>query len=122
MAGESRAVGCGQGYRRHGRKREGVNRSSWQKSSYGASSNDCVEVRARGEVVELRESDEPGTILGADPATFLSLLESIKASGFDQPAWSRWPLARPERGAAYQYGGGWRAQSSLAEVQLLGLK
>ncbi|MFD8696923.1 DUF397 domain-containing protein [Kitasatospora purpeofusca] len=60
-----------------------MNSSSWQKSSYSASSNECVEVRTRCEVVELRESDEPGTILGADPATFLNLLESIKASGFD---------------------------------------
>ncbi|MGY0463637.1 hypothetical protein ACW14Y_25795 [Kitasatospora sp. cg17-2] len=45
-----------------------------------------MEVRVRGEVVELRESDEPGTILGADPAAFPSLLESIKAGGCDQPA------------------------------------
>ncbi|MFB7674210.1 DUF397 domain-containing protein [Kitasatospora purpeofusca] len=60
--------------------------SSWQRSSYSAANNECVEVRVCGEVVELRESDEPGTILGADPAAFLSLLESIKASGFDQPA------------------------------------
>ncbi|MFD4911512.1 DUF397 domain-containing protein [Kitasatospora purpeofusca] len=58
--------------------------SIWQKSSYSASNNECVEVRARGEVVELRESDEPGAILGTDPAIFLNLLKSIKASGFDR--------------------------------------
>nr|BEK68138.1 hypothetical protein KPHV_53650 [Kitasatospora purpeofusca] len=60
--------------------------SGWQRSSYSAANNECVEVRARGEAVELRESDGPGTILGADPATFPSLLESIKAGGCDQPA------------------------------------
>ncbi|WP_030392827.1 DUF397 domain-containing protein [Kitasatospora purpeofusca] len=63
-----------------------MNSSGWQKSSFSAANNECVEVRVCGEVVELRESDEPGTILGADPATFLNLLESIKASGFDQYA------------------------------------
>ncbi|MFJ4795335.1 DUF397 domain-containing protein [Kitasatospora purpeofusca] len=63
-----------------------MDNSIWQKSGYSASSNECVEVRARGEVVELRESDDPGTMLGVDPATFLNLLESIKASGFDQYA------------------------------------
>ncbi|WP_053651352.1 DUF397 domain-containing protein [Streptomyces sp. XY431] len=60
--------------------------SVWQKSSFSAANNECVEVRVRGEVVELRESDEPGTTIGADPATFFNLLKSIKASGFDQHA------------------------------------
>ncbi|MDY0810368.1 DUF397 domain-containing protein [Kitasatospora purpeofusca] len=60
--------------------------SEWQKSSYSASNNECVEVRARGEVVELRESDNPGTSLAADPAAFASLLKSIKASELDRHA------------------------------------
>ncbi len=65
-------------------ERKGVSSSNWQKSSYSAANNECIEVLARGEVVEIRESDEPGTILGVDPATFFNLLKSIKASGFDQ--------------------------------------
>ncbi|WP_405006168.1 DUF397 domain-containing protein [Kitasatospora purpeofusca] len=60
--------------------------SEWQKSSYSASNNECVEVRARGEVVELRESDDPGTSLGVDLAAFASLLKSIKAGGFERLA------------------------------------
>ncbi|WP_078897399.1 DUF397 domain-containing protein [Streptomyces sp. NRRL S-495] len=103
-------------------EREGVSSSVWQKSSFSAANNECVEVRVRGEVVELRESDEPGTTIGADPAAFRYLLKSIKAGGFDRLAWPRRPLARPERGASNQYGEGWRAQSSLAEVQLLGFE
>ncbi|MCX4687710.1 DUF397 domain-containing protein [Kitasatospora purpeofusca] len=58
----------------------------WQKSSYSGSSNACVEVRVVDGLVQLRESDDPGAVLGADPVAFASLLESIKAGGFDQPA------------------------------------
>ncbi|MFC5667902.1 DUF397 domain-containing protein [Kitasatospora misakiensis] len=55
----------------------------WQKSSYSAANNECVEVRAGIEVVELRESDAPGVVLIADPAVFASLLRVIKAGELD---------------------------------------
>ncbi|MFF8772779.1 DUF397 domain-containing protein [Kitasatospora sp. NPDC015120] len=58
--------------------------SEWQKSSYSASNNECVEVRAGTEAVELRESDEPGAILRAAPAVFADLLNSIKAGRLDR--------------------------------------
>ncbi|MGA5818272.1 DUF397 domain-containing protein [Kitasatospora sp. NPDC094028] len=57
--------------------------SEWQKSSYSASSNECVEVRAIAGTVELRESDEGHVILGTTPATFAALLRSTKAGEFD---------------------------------------
>ncbi|WP_380285425.1 DUF397 domain-containing protein [Kitasatospora purpeofusca] len=60
--------------------------SEWQKSSYSASNNECIEVRAGIEAVELRESDEPGTILSAVPAAFADLLRAIKDGELDHHA------------------------------------
>ncbi|MFJ4092029.1 DUF397 domain-containing protein [Kitasatospora sp. NPDC089913] len=56
----------------------------WQKSSYSAANNECVEVRAGAEAVELRESDAPGLVLKADPAVFADLLRTIKAGELDR--------------------------------------
>ncbi|MFF2662114.1 DUF397 domain-containing protein [Kitasatospora sp. NPDC058032] len=57
--------------------------SEWQKSSYSASNNECVEARAGAGAVELRESDDPATVLCAGPAAFAGLLASIKAGELD---------------------------------------
>ncbi|SDT61440.1 protein of unknown function [Streptomyces sp. TLI_053] len=57
--------------------------SEWQKSSYSASNNECVEVRVGIEAVELRESDAPGLVLAAGPAVFADLLATIKAGDLD---------------------------------------
>ncbi|MEU8513322.1 DUF397 domain-containing protein [Kitasatospora sp. NPDC048722] len=51
----------------------------WQKSSYSASSNECVEVRTAAGMVELRESDDGDTILRTTPAALAALLRAIKA-------------------------------------------
>ncbi|MDY0810369.1 DUF397 domain-containing protein [Kitasatospora purpeofusca] len=67
-------------------EREGVSNSVWQKSSFSAANNECVEVRARGEVVELRESDDPGVLVRTSPAAFVDLLDAIKAGGLDHHA------------------------------------
>ncbi|GAA1410324.1 hypothetical protein GCM10009639_61250 [Kitasatospora putterlickiae] len=56
---------------------------TWQKSSYSGASNGCVEVRALDDLIEVRESDEPGTTLGVSPAVFADLLSSIKVGGLD---------------------------------------
>ncbi|MFF9643281.1 DUF397 domain-containing protein [Kitasatospora aureofaciens] len=60
--------------------------SAWQKSSYSASSNECVEVRSVGGLVELRESDEGQHILRTTPAALADLLHGIKAGEFDHHA------------------------------------
>ncbi|MFI6156168.1 DUF397 domain-containing protein [Kitasatospora sp. NPDC051170] len=58
----------------------------WQKSSYSGASSECVEVRAVGNLVELRESDEASIILRSAPATFSALLHSTKAGDLDHHA------------------------------------
>ncbi|MEV7187341.1 DUF397 domain-containing protein [Kitasatospora sp. NPDC093102] len=59
---------------------------AWQKSSYSASSNECVEVRTVDGAVELRESDEAHLILRTTPTTLATLLHGIKAGEFDHHA------------------------------------
>ncbi|MFG2910361.1 DUF397 domain-containing protein [Kitasatospora sp. NPDC048286] len=57
--------------------------TAWQKSSYSAANNECVEVRAINEAVELRESDEGHLILHTTPTTLATLLHALKAGEFD---------------------------------------
>ncbi|MFD8701080.1 DUF397 domain-containing protein [Kitasatospora sp. NPDC059648] len=60
--------------------------SEWQKSSYSAASNECVEVRATDGLVEVRESDEGHLVLRTTPAALSALLHGIKAGEFDHHA------------------------------------
>ncbi|MFJ9769642.1 DUF397 domain-containing protein [Kitasatospora sp. NPDC101157] len=60
--------------------------SDWQKSSYSASSNECVELRSIGKLVELRESDEGHLIIRTTPTALAALLHGIKAGEFDHHA------------------------------------
>ncbi|WP_049655571.1 DUF397 domain-containing protein [Kitasatospora sp. MY 5-36] len=60
--------------------------SHWQKSSYSASSNECVEVRTASGAVELRESDQSHLTLRTTPTTFAALLHALKAGEFDHHA------------------------------------
>ncbi|MEU1286758.1 DUF397 domain-containing protein [Kitasatospora sp. NPDC005856] len=60
--------------------------STWQKSSYSGASDNCVELRATNEMVELRESDEGHLILRTSPTTLANLLHGIKAGEFDHHA------------------------------------
>ncbi|WP_031063908.1 DUF397 domain-containing protein [Streptomyces sp. NRRL WC-3742] len=60
--------------------------TDWQKSSYSAANNECVEVRAVGSLLELRESDEAHLTLCIAPAAFTALLYSAKAGDFDHHA------------------------------------
>ncbi|MGW2874096.1 DUF397 domain-containing protein [Kitasatospora sp. NPDC001225] len=60
--------------------------SSWQKSSFSSSGDNCVEVRTSGEAVELRESDEGHLILRTTPTTFAALLQATRAGEFDHHA------------------------------------
>ncbi len=63
-----------------------MSRSEWQKSSFSAANNECVEVRAADGSVELRESDEGHLILRTTPATFATLLHALKTGEFDHHA------------------------------------
>ncbi|MGW3181818.1 DUF397 domain-containing protein [Kitasatospora sp. NPDC001119] len=60
--------------------------SKWQKSSYSAASNECVEVRAISGLVELRESDEGHLTLRTTPTALAALLHGVKAGEFDHHA------------------------------------
>ncbi|MFJ9697192.1 DUF397 domain-containing protein [Kitasatospora sp. NPDC101183] len=55
----------------------------WQKSSFSGNSDDCVEVRAVGTLIDLRESDEGEVILRTTSLGFASLLQRVKVGEFD---------------------------------------
>ncbi|MEV7772945.1 DUF397 domain-containing protein [Kitasatospora sp. NPDC086791] len=57
--------------------------SVWQKSSYSASSDNCVEVRVTDGLIELRESDEGDVIVRTTAARFAVFLQGAKAGEFD---------------------------------------
>ncbi|MEU1423120.1 DUF397 domain-containing protein [Kitasatospora sp. NPDC005751] len=58
-------------------------RSEWQKSSYSASNNECVEVRTVDGMVELRESDSGEIIVRTTPLKFAKFVQGIKAGKFN---------------------------------------
>jgi hypothetical protein len=60
--------------------------SDWQKSSYSANHDDCVEVRTTDGLIGLRESDDSDTIVRTTPAKFAKFLQGIKAGEFDHHA------------------------------------
>ncbi|WP_093778274.1 DUF397 domain-containing protein [Streptomyces sp. yr375] len=61
-----------------------VREVQWQKSSFSGddANRDCVEIAAAsvGKALLLRESDEPGAVLHATPASLHALLDTCKAS------------------------------------------
>ncbi|MDH6119586.1 DUF397 domain-containing protein [Kitasatospora sp. GAS204B] len=57
--------------------------SAWQKSSYSAANNQCVEVRTADDLVELRESDEGDVIVRTTPTKFAKFLQGVKDGEFD---------------------------------------
>ncbi|MFJ9946265.1 DUF397 domain-containing protein [Kitasatospora sp. NPDC091207] len=57
--------------------------SKWQKSSFSGSSDNCVEVRTVGDLVELRESDDGDVIVRTTPTKFAAFLQGVKAGEFD---------------------------------------
>ncbi|MEU4586231.1 DUF397 domain-containing protein [Kitasatospora aureofaciens] len=56
---------------------------AWQKSSYSAANDNCVEVRTADGVVELRESDDGEVIVRTAPAKFAEFLRAATAGEFD---------------------------------------
>ncbi|MGF1428411.1 DUF397 domain-containing protein [Kitasatospora sp. LaBMicrA B282] len=63
-----------------------MSKSGWQKSSYSGASNECVEVRTMGDLVELRESDDGDIIVRTTPTKFAKFLQGVKAGEFDHHA------------------------------------
>ncbi|MER7583278.1 DUF397 domain-containing protein [Kitasatospora sp. NPDC097691] len=57
--------------------------SAWQKSSYSASSDNCVEVRSIDGLLEVRESDDADVIVRTTRPKFAAFLQGAKAGEFD---------------------------------------
>ncbi|MEU3571516.1 DUF397 domain-containing protein [Kitasatospora sp. NPDC036755] len=57
--------------------------SAWQKSSYSASSDNCVEVRSVDGLIEVRESDEGDVIVRTTRLNLAAFLQGAKAGEFD---------------------------------------
>ncbi|MFF2142563.1 DUF397 domain-containing protein [Kitasatospora sp. NPDC058190] len=60
-----------------------MNSSEWQKSSFSEAASNCVEVRAREGVIELRESDEGDVIVRTTRPSLADFLQGAKAGEFD---------------------------------------
>ncbi|MFG2919254.1 DUF397 domain-containing protein [Kitasatospora sp. NPDC048298] len=60
--------------------------TEWQKSSYSAANNECLEVRTVSGAVELRESDEGHLTLRTTPTALAALLHGIKTGEFNHHA------------------------------------
>jgi hypothetical protein len=58
--------------------------SQWRKSSASNSSSNCVEVRGRGETVDVRDSKNvPGPVLTVCDQAWSEFIDGIKLGGFD---------------------------------------
>jgi hypothetical protein len=56
----------------------------WQSSSFcGGGGNNCVEMRSRPGAVQIRESEEPTTVVTTTPARLRALVHSIKRGTLD---------------------------------------
>ncbi|MFD5465575.1 DUF397 domain-containing protein [Kitasatospora sp. NPDC127059] len=58
----------------------------WRKASASGESTDCVEVRARGGLVEIRESDRPDVVVRTTPRKWAAFVRGVKAGEFDRYA------------------------------------
>ncbi|MFE4975214.1 DUF397 domain-containing protein [Kitasatospora sp. NPDC056651] len=57
--------------------------SAWQKSSYSAASDNCVEVRSIDGLVEVRESDEGDVTVRTTRLNLADFLQGAKDGEFD---------------------------------------
>lgn len=55
----------------------------WQKSSYSSEGNACVEIAVAAEVILIRESDDPETVVSTTPEKLSAFIRGIKAGEFD---------------------------------------
>ncbi|MEE4583982.1 MULTISPECIES: DUF397 domain-containing protein [Streptomyces violaceusniger group] len=57
---------------------------AWRKSSYSGDAGNCVDVAASDRAVLLRESDEPGIVLTTTPAALRAFICGAKIGAFDR--------------------------------------
>ncbi|MFC5662986.1 DUF397 domain-containing protein [Kitasatospora misakiensis] len=55
----------------------------WQKSSMSGNSNQCVEIRTTEGLIQIRESDDPDSIVTTTPTKFALWIEGVKRGEFD---------------------------------------
>ncbi|MEE1789063.1 DUF397 domain-containing protein [Streptomyces sp. SP17BM10] len=56
---------------------------NWQKSSFSGDQANCVEIASSGELVHIRESDDPTVIITTTRAKLHAWLQGAKAGEFD---------------------------------------
>ncbi|MFJ8473986.1 DUF397 domain-containing protein [Kitasatospora sp. NPDC094011] len=56
----------------------------WRKASASGESGDCVEVRASGDLVEIRESDRPDVVVRTTPRKWAAFVRGVKDGEFDR--------------------------------------
>ncbi|MET8624795.1 DUF397 domain-containing protein [Kitasatospora sp. NPDC004669] len=56
---------------------------NWQKSSFSNDQANCVEIASAGELVYIRESDDPTTIVTTTRAKLNAWINGAKAGEFD---------------------------------------
>lgn len=62
-----------------------MNRNVWTTSTRSGSNGQCVQVRDRGDTVDVRDSKNPdGPTLAFSPAEWLAFIQGAKAGEFDQ--------------------------------------
>ncbi|SDT67368.1 protein of unknown function [Streptomyces sp. TLI_053] len=56
---------------------------NWQKSSFSGDAAECVEIASDGELIRVRESDEPAITITTTKAKLTAWLQAAKAGEFD---------------------------------------
>ncbi|CAN3982306.1 DUF397 domain-containing protein [Kitasatospora purpeofusca] len=56
---------------------------NWQKSSYSGDAAECVEIASDGELIRIRESDDPAIAITTTKAKLAAWLQGAKAGEFD---------------------------------------
>ncbi|MCF3168814.1 DUF397 domain-containing protein [Streptomyces sp. CB04723] len=55
----------------------------WQKSSFSASQDQCVEITESAGRILMRESDDPGAVAVTSREKFAAFIQGVKAGEFD---------------------------------------
>ncbi len=56
---------------------------NWKKSTFSGENTDCVEIASDGELIHIRESDEPTVAITTTKAKLAAWLQGAKAGEFD---------------------------------------
>ncbi|MEV6971876.1 DUF397 domain-containing protein [Kitasatospora sp. NPDC093806] len=62
-----------------------MERLGWQKSTYSGDAAECVEIASAGELVHIRESDDPAAVITTTRAELTAWFQAAKAGEFDHP-------------------------------------